>query len=162
MDESISLPTFWFLRYEYNPSLMVGTEYIWKENSNHDWHFTANLGGYYNKEWQAGIFVNSEIGYRYHWNRWNTFARVGLGYSHTFETKRIYQPDGNGSYSQARNLGNPNFMPSLGLGIGYQLNDNPNSTEIYLHYLQTAELPLNLFTGVHQFVGVGVKFYPFQ
>jgi len=159
MDESVSIPNFWFVRYSYNPALMVGTEYILKEKGNHDWHLTANLGGYYSKEWQGAVFLNSELGYRYHLKRWNTSARFGLGYAHTFETQPIYKPV-NGTFEQVSNYGNPALMTSLALNVSYKLKDEENSPEVFLNYMSSIEFPISLYGAVHQMVGVGVKFYP--
>ncbi len=161
LDESIAFPNFAFLSYSYNPALTIGTEYILTEKGNHDWHLAANIGGYYHKTWKSAIFLTTEIGYRYHLQRWNFSTHLGVGYAHTFESRPIYEPDGNGNFVQATNYGNPTFMPSAELQIGYELKNQAQSPEIYLTYRAAPELPFDYFTGLHHFVGVGFTCYPF-
>jgi len=160
LDESISLPNFWFTRYSYNPAAMIGTEYILKEKNNYDWHLTGNLGFYYHKNWQTAVFVNSEIGYRYHLGRFNASARLGVGYAHVFATQPIYR-EVDGDYELQTDYGSPAFMPSLGINFAYELQDKEYSPEVFLTFMSHAEVPFNIFTGLHQMVGIGVKFYPF-
>lgn len=160
LDESIALPNFWFTRYSYNPAAMVGTEFILKEKEKHDWHLTANLGFYYHKDWQAAVFLNSEIGYRYHFGRFNAAARLGLGYAHVFATQPIYR-EVDGDFVAATDYGSPAFMPSLGVSLAYELKEQEYSPEVFLIFASQAEVPFNFFTGLHQMVGIGVKFYPF-
>jgi len=161
LDESITLPNLKFLNGEYNPALMVGTEFLLKQKKNHDFHLTANLGFYHHKDWQTALFLNSEIGYRYHLNRWNVSARLGAGYAHTFANKPIYAFE-NGEWQKAKNSGHPTFMPSLALVLGYRFSDAANSPEIFLTYMGTINLPLRIFTSTHQLIGLGIKTYPFK
>lgn len=160
LDESLALPNFWFTRYSYNPAAMVGTEFILKEKEKTDWHLTANLGFYYHKDWQAAVFLNSEIGYRYHFGRFNAAARLGIGYAHVFATQPIYR-EVDGDFVAATDYGSPTFMPSLGLSLAYELQEKAYSPEVFLIFSSQVEVPFNFFTGLHQLVGVGVKFYPF-
>ncbi|MEL6718233.1 MAG: hypothetical protein AAFP82_05920 [Bacteroidota bacterium] len=160
LDESLTLPNFWFTRYSYNPAAIIGTEFILKEKEKQDWHLTANLGFYYHKDWQAAVFLNSEIGYRYHFGRFNAAARLGLGYAHVFATQPIYREE-DGDYVAAKDYGSPALMPSLGLSLAYELQEKEYSPEVFLTFMSQGEVPFNFFTGLHQLVGLGVKFYPF-
>lgn len=161
LNESVSFPNFDFLKYSYNPSFMIGTEYLLKRKKNHDWHLTANLGYYYHKNWQVAGFINTEIGYRYKRKRWSFYSRLGVGYAHAFSTKPIYKFE-NGEFREAKNYGTPLFMGSLSVNIGYQVLKKEASPEIYFTYMSSVELPFNTYTGLHHFVGVGCKVYLFK
>jgi len=158
MDESLSFPNFWFLGYSYNPAIQIGTEFLLKEKGNHDWHLTTNLGFFYHKDIEAAIFLNSEIGYRYHLKRFSIYPRFGLGYAHTFSTKAIYQPV-DGIFQKTKDKGTPTFMPSLSMNIGYALRDEDRSPVVYFTFATAPELPFTRYNGLHQFVGLGYKFY---
>ncbi|MEN0051408.1 MAG: hypothetical protein AAF806_30360 [Bacteroidota bacterium] len=157
LDESTSLPNFWFLRYAYNPAFIVGTEYT----LTHDWHLTGNLGFFYRKEWQTAVFLLPEIGYRRHLNRWSFYPRLGLGYTHSFVARPVYKFEGT-QFQEVSNLGSPFLTGSLSLNLSYQLKDQERSPEIYCSFMMMALVPFNNWAGLHQLVGVGYKFYPFK
>ena len=161
LDESTSLPNFWFLRYSYDPAIMIGTEYILKQKAKSDFHLTGNIGYYYHEDWASTLFILPEIGYRYHLKRWSFYARFGVGYSHSFATKPIYQFE-EGAFRETNDLGNPAAMVSLSLNTSFKLSDKALAPEIYVTLMSSGELPFNNYTGVHQFAGVGYKFYPFK
>lgn len=161
MDESISLPNTWFLRYSFNPAVSVGTEWVLKEKNNHDLHATGNLGFFYHKDWQSAVYLNSEIGYRYRLQRFFGTARFGLGYTHQFATKPVYSPvDGN--FEQVTDYGGPAVMTSLAVGVGYRFGSQPYAPEVGLTLMQSFDVPFTIFSGAHQFVGVSFAFYPFN
>ena len=161
MDVSSSIPNFWFLRYSYNPAGMIGTEYLLKEKNNHDFHLTGNVGFYHQEDWQTGTFLNSEIGYRQHFNRWNAYARLGVGYAHTFSPRPVYKFE-DGQFQEVKDNGRSYFMGSVSLNVSYELSKKENSPEVYFTFMQSVELPFNQWAGAHQFVGIGYKFYPFK
>lgn len=161
MDESITYPNGSFLRYSFNPAIMIGTERILKEKPKSHWYMTGNLGFFYHKDWQTGIFLNSEFGYQRNLGRWNVHGRLGLGYLHSFATGAVYKLDA-GEFQEVTDKGTHTFMPSGTVGVGYRLGEGAYSPEIFLDMMVSVELPFNYYTGVHQFTGVGVKFYPFS
>lgn len=161
MDESISLPNFWFLGYPFNPALMIGTEYVWNDHPRYDWLVAANLGGYHHRYSQAAIFLNSELGFRYHVNRWNAQMRVGAGYAHTFYPGTEFRLI-NGMPEPVTAAAGPTFMPSASLGLGYRLSESAYAPEISLLWMVAADMPFSYYTGLHQMVGVRFSFYPFQ
>ena len=161
LDESISLPNLWFLEYDYNPAIIIGTEYTLKSKEKSDFHLTGNIGYYYHKDWQSTFFILPEIGYRYHPKRWGFYTRVGLGYSHSFSPKPIYQYDVD-NFKEVKDLGSPALMTSLSVNASYKLSDKDLSPELYASFMLSAELPFTIYTGIHQFVGIGYKFYPFK
>lgn len=158
MDESISFPNFWFTRYDYNPAVMLGTEHIFRHKNKQDWLLAGNVGFYHHKHWQTAVFLNVEIGYRYHLKRFNGSARLGLGYAHVFHPGPVYSSV-DGTFEEVTDYGSPAFMPSLSLNIGYRIKEAPDSPELFLTFMSAADLPFNIFTALHQFVGVGCQFY---
>lgn len=160
-DESISLPNLWFLKYRYNPAIKVGTEYLLKEKNKHDFHLTGSLGYYYHKDWQSTFHLLPEVGYRYDLKRVRLFARLGVGYAHVFSPKTVYKFDGS-EFKEAKDFGVPKLITSLSLNVSYEVTQKENSPELYFTFTNTQELPFNTYTGVHQFVGFGCKFYPFK
>ena len=161
LDESISFPNFWFTDYSFNPAIIIGTERLLKEKGNHDWHLTGNLGFYQHKDWQNGIFVNTEIAFRHHFGRLSVSPKLGIGYAHTFSPKPVYRFD-NGEYRQVKELGNPTLMPSLSIELAFKINKTEQSPEVFLTFMESAEIPFRFYNGLHQFVGLGYKFYPFS
>lgn len=158
MDESLSYPNHWFLGYEFNPAVMVGTEFLLKEKRNHDWHLATNLGFFYHKKIESAIFLNMEFGYRIHIKRFAIYPRLGLGYAHTFSPTPIYKPV-DGKFEKVKDVGSPTFMPSLALNFSYQLKEEVSSPEIYFTFMSAGEIPFTRYNGLHQFVGFGYKFY---
>ena len=161
LDESINFPTFKSFTYSYNPAFYLAYENILKEKNTHDWHLHTSLGFYFHKDWQFAPNLNFAIGYRKHINRFNGFARLGIGYAHVFASKAGYKLDGN-SWKQATDFGAPRFQPSLTVGLGYQLKDTAHSPQINVLWSQSVDIPINIFSGVHHFMGISYKFYPFN
>ncbi|MEM0999306.1 MAG: hypothetical protein AAGN35_19775 [Bacteroidota bacterium] len=161
MQASVSPPSAGAFRYPFNPAVMVGTEYILSEKGKSDWHLAANLGWFYHRNLQTGFLLNGEIGYRYRLGRFHVAPRLGLGYGHTFSTEPVYRLE-NSEPVRVKDYGNPTFLPSLSVALGYRLGDQTTSPEIFLTWQQMAEVPFVFFTGLHQFVGAGIKFHPFS
>ncbi|MEM7370488.1 MAG: hypothetical protein AAF587_17895 [Bacteroidota bacterium] len=161
MDESLSVPNFWFLNYPLNPAIMIGTEYVINDHPRHDWVVAANLGGYYHKYSQTAIFLNSEVGFRYHLNRWNAQLRAGAGYAHTFYPGAEYRLI-DGRPEKVNAAGAPTFMPSVSLGLGYRLSESEKAAEVSLLWMLAVDQPFSFYTGLHQLVGFRCTFYPFR
>ena len=161
MDESTSFPTGWFLSFPFDPAVMVGTEYSFRPGRINDWHLAGNLGFWYHRHNQTALFVQGAFGYRRNIGRWNVFGRLGAAYVHSFAPTPVFRLE-DGSFQTGRDSGTPAFMPSLELGGGYRLGESAYSPEIFASITHSAEFPLNEFTGLHQFAGIGIKFYPFS
>lgn len=161
MDESISLPNHWFLRYSYNPAIMIGTSYLLRQRPHYNWHLAGDVGFYHHKDWQSAVFLRAAIGYQHNWKRFSGSARLGLGYAHIFHPAPVYKPDGN-RLEQQSDFGSPAFMPSLALHFTFRLRDDESSSAIGLIVMQAADVPFNIFTSLHQMVGLSYTLYPFQ
>ena len=80
MHESISVPFFTNpIKYKYNPTLLIGTEYLLKKKNKHDFHLSGNLGYYYHKNWESTLFSEVRIGYRYFLGRFSISTDIGIG-----------------------------------------------------------------------------------
>lgn len=161
LDESMSLPNFWFTRYAYNPAIMIGTEYPLSQKARHDWYISANLGFYYHKKAQSAIFLNTALGYRYRLGRWQPSASLGLGYAHSFYPGQVYEYT-DGAFQETSNTGHPNFMPSVALNLGYQIRNTAYSPSVFVTFMSAVDIPFRQETSLHQFVGIGYQFYPFK
>jgi len=139
---------------------MLGTEYQLRKRRKYDLHLTANLGFYFHRHIRSAVFLNTEIGYRYHFGRFSSSIRAGVGYAHAFSTSPVYVFDGE-DYVEGENSGRPVLMPSLGLELAYSLKDQERSPTLFLSYIYALDAPFAPVTLAHVLVGAGCKFYPF-
>ncbi|MEO1448145.1 MAG: hypothetical protein AAFV07_01390 [Bacteroidota bacterium] len=160
MDHSLSIPNFWFLRYGFNPTVTVGTEYTLKQKGGHQLFLSGNLGAYHQQKVETGIFLQTDISYRYQWKQWYAGIGLGPGYAHTFFTTPEYRY-GEGDFSDASKVGHSYFMLAAGLELGYQFNESPTSPRVALQFREQLYSPLSLYNGFHQLVGVSFSFFPF-
>lgn len=157
-DESISPPNFWFLKYEYNPAILIGTEIMLQQKNKHDWHLACQLGYFYHKNWESATWLQAEIVYRYHIKRFSISPKLGIGYAHTFSPKPVYRYQGD-RFKKVIDYGNPTFMGSFNLELAFKLAKRQPSPEVFIFMMESVEVPFNTYTGYHQFVGLGYKFY---
>lgn len=160
LDESITPPGFLFVKYPYNPAAMVGTEFLLRKRPKHDLHLTGNLGFYFHRHIRTSVFLNTEIGYRYHLGRFSPTLRAGIGVAHAFSTAPVYVFNGE-DYETGKNSGRPVLLPSVGFELAYRLKDQERSPELFFSYIFALEAPFAFVTLSHVLVGVGYKFYPF-
>ncbi|MEO0338125.1 MAG: hypothetical protein AAF242_02820 [Bacteroidota bacterium] len=159
LDESISLPNTWFLDYSFNPAIMVGTEITLKSNPKNAFFLSGDLGFYHHKGIQSALVFNLGLGYRQEIGRLYASLRLGPGYSHIFTASQIYEYE-NGEYVEKGDLGRPTFSPFIALEVGYALSSKAQRPELFLTMIESVDI--NAVTFPHQFVGLGLKFYPFQ
>ena len=152
-----------FFDQSFHPGIMVGTEWKLNDHQRRDWFIGANLGGFHHKKLSAGIFANGEIGYRYRFAfGLSAQAQLGLGYLHGFYPGEVYSYDDEaGAFQKTTNTGYSAIMPSVSVGLGYPLGSASYAPELQLMYMYAPEVPLNL-AGLHQMIGIGIKFYPFN
>lgn len=162
MHESISIPFFRSpTKYEYNPSLLIGTEYVLKRKKKHDFHLSGNVGYYYHKNWESTLFTEVRLGYRYFIKRFSISPSIGLGYAHIFTTKPIYGYE-DGEFQEIKNTGTSALQVSLSISPSYKLSKKTNSSEVYIPYTFAVQSSFSDTGGFHQFIGLGYKFYPFK
>ena len=154
-------PNFDFLDYPVHPSIFLGTEKVLSSKSLHTWFLGGELGYFYQPAFQHGFLVNAMVGYRLQFNfGLELQAGLGLGYGHMFHPDRIFKY-ADGQFQEVSNRGVPVGNTFIDLGIGYPLGKKPTSGVLSLRLRYNVEIPLSIL-GVHQFWGVGYRFYPFQ
>lgn len=165
-NESTSIPFTQFLTSPIHPGIQIGTAFEGKIKNHWRFYPSISIGYMFHRKLFQGIYVNADIGIDYQTNFGiNIKSKLGLGYLHTFATQQEFQFNGV-TYESKADRGNARIMPSLTLGLGYNIKkDNPRSTEIYLLYQSWIEypyspgfIPLMTHTNLH----VGTKFYPFK
>lgn len=92
------------------------------------WHLAYgafNLGAFHHERNSDSVFANAELGYQL------TFpigllvdVAIGAGYLHTFAAGPVYAVEG-GAVRRVANLGQPLFMPSVSLGLGWRFVNGP-------------------------------------
>ena len=147
---------------DFHPGAMIGTEWKLNQHPRNDVFLTANLGGYHHRLLSSGIFLSSELGFRYR-SSIGLFAQasVGAGYLHAFYPGEVYEfDDTEQRFQKATNTGRSSLLIPVSLGLGYKLGSDPYAPEVLVFYQYAPELPFSL-AGLHQFIGLGMSFYPF-
>jgi len=82
-----------------------------------------DLGFYVHERYNSGIFLDVNFGFRrYFKSGFYLEESVGFGILETFlNSDGTYEVDPDGTVSQASSANPPDFMPSLTLGLGYDL-----------------------------------------
>ncbi len=162
MHESISLPIVTSpFKYDYNPSFLIGTEYLLKEGDNYDLHLSGNVGYYYHKNWESTVFTEIRFGYRYNLHRFSISSEFGVGYAHIFTPTPLYGFE-DGKFQEITDYGRSAFQTTLSVTPSYKLSKKENASEIHITYTFAVQIPFSETSGFHQFIGVGYKFYPFK
>ena len=129
-----SLPFYKIIRTDiFNPAFSIGTEFSYLKRKHSEIYQSANLGGFYNKYSTRGMFINTDIAYRYTTN-FGLFAGLGtgVGYLHAFHPAAIYEFDG-ADYQQKRDWGKPKIMIHLNLDLGYTFTKK-NDFSVFVRY----------------------------
>lgn len=162
-NEGTALPFTKFLTLPIHPGVQLGTEFSYHRKGPNRIYQTANLGYFYHNYMAQGYYLNTEIAYEFRAKFGLAFgALLGVGYLHTFSTQAEYALS-NGAYLRKRDKGNPRFMPSLALDLGYYIRGkNTPGTKIFLRYQAWAEYPFSpgfipLMTHIN--LHLGVKFH---
>lgn len=87
--------------------------------------FNPNLGFYHHPENHTGVFVNSEIGYRFIRPKGLLMQfSVGAGYLRTFLAAKTYEINSQGEIQRIKLAGSNQFMPCINLTIGKVMKGN--------------------------------------
>ncbi|MBP9924927.1 MAG: hypothetical protein KBF45_02975 [Cyclobacteriaceae bacterium] len=153
--ESVSLPNFHNIFKNPNLGIRLGTEIYYSKNENRQLIQAINLGYYYHKNFQNGLYLSSEFGYRKFFNKTFVDATVGVGYLLIDSALPRYELKGNDYEQIGSTFGR--IMPTLGLGAGYQFNE----VSVFSRYEIFGETPFG-FNGVpvlpHKALHVGTRF----
>lgn len=153
--ESVSLPQLGTLFKSPHLGIRIGTELYYSKNTCSMLLQTVDVGYYRHKDFQSGFFLSSEFGYRKFIH--NTFMDVtaGIGYLRIDSALPRYEKVGDDYLAIGGTFGR--VMPTVGLGIGHQLD----RFAVFSRYEFFGEMPFG-FRGVpalpHQALHLGTRF----
>lgn len=115
-----------------HPGLEAGTEFRLGKSDGSKWFQSLKLGGYHHRLSQTAIMIYSETGFRpVIYRRLYGEARLGAGYLHAIPDLQIFEL-ADDSYRKKTNLGRPQFMASLALGLGWRLKPQTDSPRVFV------------------------------
>lgn len=152
---SVGLPGFGNFFKDPAFGVRVGTEFYYSNKSGHQTLQTVNLGYYYHKDFQSGIYLSTEIGYRKFIGDFFLDGTIGGGYLLITSALPRYESRGTDFEKISNTFGR--FMPTLGLGAGYRFN----SFMVFSRYEMFGEMPFG-FKGLpvlpHKTLHFGTRF----
>ena len=145
----------------YYPSVIVGTEFIYRSGKRSKIYQSGNAGYFHNSSTGDGISLNSEFGFRYTLP-FGLFADVsfGPGYLHRFHPRTIYKLNGNGEYVKATDTGKACFMGGFTNTIGYDLSTQLNlPISVFVRYQWFFQTPhfKDVLPGFHSIMQTGIR-----
>ncbi len=124
-----------------HPGVSAGTEFRYNRHPLNQWFQTAKLGVSYHQYVQTAVQLYSELGYRRAiWRGTAAEMRLGAGYLHAFSDTEVFTLK-DGSYDKKANLGRPQFMGSMALGLSYQLQKGQNAPRFFVDYQFFLQMP---------------------
>lgn len=136
---AVSLPTFRGFLKNPNVGIRIGTEVYYRNRPGSQLIQTVNVGLYYHRSLQSGLFLNTEFGYRKFIGSLYTETFVGIGALGLSQQLRSYKPTGNGEFKPASRL-MLRIMPSLSAGLGYRFGQH-TPVSVFTRYELFAEAP---------------------
>jgi hypothetical protein len=153
--ESVGLPGFENFLKDPAFGVRVGTEFYYANKSGYQTLQTVNLGYYYHKDFQSGVYLSTEFGYRKFIGDFFLDGTIGGGYLLITSALPRYENRGSDYEKISNTFGG--FMPAVGLGAGYRFN----SMMIFSRYEMFGEMPFG-FKGLpalpHKTLHVGTRF----
>lgn len=141
-NEATTIPFTTLVNTPLHPGLQIASDFHWKESKRFALYPTISIGYMLHQKLFQGVYANVELGFDYKSPLGiNLKSKIGVGYLHTFSTRQEYQFR-DGRYESKRDKGNPRIMPSLTVGLGYNLKRNdPYSPEVFILYQSWIEYP---------------------
>lgn len=136
---AVSLPTFRGFWRKPNLGVRVGTEFYYRNRTGSQLFQTLNVGYYYHRSLQSGLFLNSELGYRKFVGGFFAEGLVGIGALGLSNQLRSYEPTDDRGYRPASRL-MVRLMPSFSAGVGYR-------------FRRHTAMPVSVFTRYEMFGG---------
>jgi hypothetical protein len=153
--ESVGVPNFKNFFKDPSIGIRVGTEFYYTNKSGHQTLQTVNLGYYYHKDFQSGVYISTEFGYRKFIGDFFLDGTIGGGYLLITSALPRYENRGNDYEKISNTFGR--FMPTLGIGAGYRFN----SVMVFSRYEMFGEMPFG-FKGLpalpHKTLHFGTRF----
>lgn len=118
----------------------------------------ASLGAYVHPRNHYGTFLEVGTGYRQYLRSGLFFEeRIGVGVLQTFvHTDAVYRVDESGQVSEGSRVNQPDFMPSVSLGLGYDLShDKEGMNLIWIRPKLYFQMPYKTGANYHLALQVG-------
>lgn len=161
-NESTAIPYTQFITTPIHPGLQIGTEFNYSAKRQSRLFQTLNASYFYHNYLSQGIGLTSELGYELRSKFGLTYTGLlGIGYMHTLSNAEEFTFS-NGKYEMKPDKGNPRFVPSLSIDVGYYLSPKINSPQIFLRYQSWVEFPYSpgfIPIMTHINLHVGFKFF---
>lgn len=142
-----------------HPGLNLGIEITPYKSDMYQIVFSANMGAYVHNRNNTSFFVRSQ------WGQRATFKSgifidhfLGFGYLHQFtHGGDVYEVLPNGEIVENSTKGNPKFMPSIALGVGYDLSKkHGHSIAFFLRPELFWKAPFNGYYLTHFAINAGI------
>jgi len=152
------------LTYQFNPSLIVGTEFTHKNWKHFRLAQPVNLGFFQHEFIESGVFLNTDLAFSYRTGfGLHTDISLGAGYLHAFSRREVFELK-NGEYEKVTDWGRPTAMFSLAAALGYQFKSNRRlSFSPFIQYRWFAQAPFadpdEIPVATHLLLTVGTKIY---
>lgn len=125
---------------DLHPGFEIGSGFNWRTETKHDWFQTIHFGYSYHRFVQHSIALYSEGGYRYKFPKsFLAEAKLGAGYLHAIPVGQIFKLQADGNYKKKANLGRPQALIALSLGIHKRIS--PSGEAVFIQYQQRLQLP---------------------
>lgn len=163
-NEATAIPFTNFIDTPIHPGIQAGTDFEWKQGEHFRLYPSVSVGYMFHRKLFHGIYANLELGFDYKTSMGlNLKSKLGIGYLRTHSAQQEFQLK-NGQYVSKRDRGNARVMPSLSLGLGYDLRRNdPRSPEVFIMYQSWIEYPYSpgfIPVMAHTSFHLGTRFYP--
>ncbi|MFQ5641877.1 MAG: hypothetical protein ACE5IR_28205, partial [bacterium] len=150
------------LTFQFNPALIIGTEFMHKNWKHFRISQPVNLGYFQHKYIESGLFLNTDLAFSYATGfGLHADFLLGAGYLHAFSRREVFELK-NGEYEKVTDWGRPAAMISLAAALGYQFKSNRRfSFSPFIQYRWFVQTPFSeeipLMT--HLLLTVGTKIY---
>jgi hypothetical protein len=106
-----------------HPGLVLGFELEHSYSERASLPIRFDLGAYVHPRSHYGLFLDANVGFRQYFNS-GFFVEEGIGagiFQSWLHSDQVYEVDDTGAVTETSRINPPDFMPSLTLGLGYNL-----------------------------------------
>lgn len=142
-----------------HPGLNFGLEYYPHQSEKYQMILSASAGGYVHIRNNKSLFVRGQWGQRVCFKKGLFVDQfLGIGYLHQFtHGGELYEVLPNGAVVETPDSGQPLFMPSVSLGVGYDFSKNSASKlSVYLRPELFWKAPFNGYYLTHLAINAGI------
>lgn len=163
-NESTAIPFTELITTPIHPGIQLGSELDYKTGMHSRLFQTINASCFYHNYLALGVGLATELGYELRTGSGLAFTSLlGVGYMHTFSVAEEFTFS-NDRYEKKSDRGNPRFIPSIAIELGYYIQpENLSSPKIFIRYHSWVEYPyspgfipimthINLHVGLKLFI----------